>query len=229
MANKKMIFHIPFEPKKNRASASQIRPFKMINAFQSLGYELSVVMGTAKERKFRIKEIKREINSGVKFDLLYSESSTMPTLLTEDHHFPLYPFLDFGFFGLCKKHGIKIGVFYRDIYWMFPEYKKLIPIHEYIVAKLFYRYDLFQYGKLVSKVYLPSMNMARFIPILSKEKFDALPPGHAFSKVLEWRKSDEQLNLLYVGGIGPQYQMQELFAALSELPWVTFTLCTRKE
>ena len=48
----------------------------------------------------------------------------MPTLLTEPHHFPTHPLLDFGFFRYVKKQGIPIGLFYSDIFWKFEDYGK---------------------------------------------------------------------------------------------------------
>ena len=48
---KRMIFHIPMKIDRNRASASQIRPMKMIEAFKECGYEVAVVEGYGKERK----------------------------------------------------------------------------------------------------------------------------------------------------------------------------------
>lgn len=55
-----------------------------------------------KKEKKKIKKIKSNIKEGIKYDFLYSESSTEPTLLTEKNHIPLYPFLDFGFLKYCK-------------------------------------------------------------------------------------------------------------------------------
>ena len=106
---KRCIFHIPNYLDPNRASASQIRPKKMMNAFEQIGYKVDIVQGYGRNRKRIIEEIKRNIDNGVKYEFLYSESSTAPTLLTEKHHFPTYPFLDFGFFKYIKDHGIKIG------------------------------------------------------------------------------------------------------------------------
>ncbi len=85
---KRIIFHLPFRPDINRASASQIRPFKMIEAFKASGYRVDIVMGCAKERKGLIERIKQNIKNGIVYDFLYSESSTMPTLLTESHRIP---------------------------------------------------------------------------------------------------------------------------------------------
>lgn len=77
---KRMIFHIPIKIDLNRASASQIRPMKMIKAFKECGYDVVIVEGYGKERKKQIKEIKDNILKGIKYDFLYSESSTMPDI-----------------------------------------------------------------------------------------------------------------------------------------------------
>ena len=51
-------FHIPMRINRERASASSIRPVKMIEAFERLGYEVILIEGNASQRKKRIKEIK---------------------------------------------------------------------------------------------------------------------------------------------------------------------------
>ena len=110
--NKYCIFHVPNYISQEAKVGSQVRPKKMIEAFKSLGYQVDVVMGYGKERKKQIKIIKKNIKKGYRYDFLYSESSTMPTLLTEKNHIPIYPVLDFGFMNFCKKQGLKIGLFY---------------------------------------------------------------------------------------------------------------------
>ena len=100
--NKQIIFHIPNKLDKSQNSGSQIRPIKMIQAFKNIGYKVDLIMGTVKERKIQIKNLKQRINAGEKYEFLYSESSTMPTALTEPHHLPVAPFLDFDFFKYCK-------------------------------------------------------------------------------------------------------------------------------
>ena len=124
---KNMIFHIPMQIDPKMQSGSQVRPHNMIQAFKNIGYNVDVVMGYVKNRKKQIAKIKENINNGVKYDFLYSESSTMPTTLTEKNHLPIAPFLDFDFFKFCKQYGIKIGLFYRDIHWKFEQYKKQTP------------------------------------------------------------------------------------------------------
>lgn len=224
----RMIFHLPFEPDKNRLSASQIRPYKMISAFQHVGYEVALVIGSAKTREGQIKHIEKRILNGENFDFLYSESSTMPTMLTESHHLPTYPFLDFGFFEFCKIHNVKIGLFYRDIYWLFDEYGKSLSFIKRNLAKFFYRYDLKKYNDLVDIIYLPSMQMAKYIPTVSQNKFKALPPGHDEDEGFASKAIKETIELLYIGGLGSHYQMQKLFSVLKNFPNIHFTLCTRE-
>jgi len=229
---KKMIFHYPLPINFNSKSASGIRPIKMIEAFKRLGYEVIEITGYGKERLKKIKDLKKRILAGEKFDFIYSESSTMPTLLTEKHHLPYYPFLDFNFFIFCKKYGIKIALFYRDIYWLFPEYQKEVCFLKVKFAKFFYKYDLKNYNKLVDIIYLPSIKMAKYIPIISQNKFNELPPGHDEYQNLETSKNynvNDKIKLIYVGGIGSHYQMHILFKVLKKFQNINLTLCTRED
>lgn len=233
MQQKRMIFHLPFKPNPNHASASQIRPFKMIEAFKSIGYQVDVVIGKGKERKARIKQIRRNIKLGVKYSFLYSESSTLPTLLTEKHHIPTYPLLDFAFFALCKKNHIPIGLFYRDVYWLYPEYKNSIGTLKSLYTAIFYKLDLLLYNKFLKVVFLPSLIMAQKIPQLTVNKY-ALPSGATILKSPSddsvVRDKSESLSFLYVGGIGELYDLQLFCEVIAELgPEVKLILCCREQ
>ncbi|EKT4485824.1 hypothetical protein JGK44_000199 [Shewanella algae] len=224
---KKMIFHHPLPIDPNATSASGIRPRRMIEAFEAIGYEVFTVTGYSTERKESIKKIKRLILNGSKFEFVYSESSTMPTLLTDPNHLPLRPRLDFSFFSFLKKNGIKIGLFYRDIYWLFEGYGDGVNPLKALIAKLFYRYDLKQYHKYVYKLFLPSLKMGEYIPYVDPRCFQALPPGHSEENIPSKKLTHEKLNLLYVGGMSGHYQMHKLFEAMASLPNVNLTICTR--
>ena len=215
---RRCIFHIPNSLEGNYGS--HVRPPKMLQGFRDLGYEVDVVMGYGKERKEAIKKIRKNIQRGIKYDFVYSESSTMPTLLTERHHLPTYPFLDFGFLKFCKKNGIKTGLFYRDIYWKFPEYKENVRGLRYIFAIFMYRYDLWQYERILEKFYVPNKKVAKYVarPRL-EDKMEELPPGAEPEETFIQDKEayyaaedgHEKLKLFYVGGIGNQYAVQKLF------------------
>src|SRR5690606_33725646 len=226
-----IIFHLPYKPDRNKASASQIRPYKMIEAFKRLGYKVAIVMGNTPERKIQTEEIKREIQEGKVFDFIYSESSTMPTLLTDPHHLPLHPFLDFGFIGFCKNKGIHVGLFYRDIHWKFEHYELKKYNYKRFISRLFYRLDLKLYKKYIDIVYLPSLETAKHIPELKGVKIEALPPGTDNLVQAGTRAEDnDKIEFLYVGGIGELYNLKMFLGAVAALPQggIQVTVCTRQ-
>ncbi len=231
---KRCIFYLPYELDPHASRARMVRPRKMIRAFQELGYEVFEITGYAAARKQKIAEAKRLIRSGVRFDFAYSEASTMPTLLTEPHHLPTHPFLDFGFFKYLKKHEIPIGLFYPDVYWKFDNYGKDLPTWKRFSALRNYELDIREYEKTLTRFYLPSTKLGEY---LGSEHLNAiaeeLPPGAddltVSPRSYEARDFDrEPLTVFYVGGIGSQYQIVELVAAVAQTPRTRLILCCRE-
>lgn len=213
-----IIYHTPFELSSSSATGSGIRPIKMLNAFKKVGADVTIVAGTAKERARIIERINHNLINGMKYDFCYSESPSLPTLLTEKHRFPLHPFLDFNFFKNLKLYNVPIGLFYRDIYWKFNDYSNDWSYLKNKIANFFYRYDLKKYSQLIDIIYLPSIEMGQYIPYISRDKFRELPPGCDISydeDPLLDRSNTSKLNLFYVGGISSHYQMHELFKGIS--------------
>lgn len=228
------IFHVPNHIDENAKSGSHVRPRKMLEAFERIGYEVDAVMGYGKERKKQIENIKKKVKGGWKYEFLYSESSTMPTLLTEKDHIPRYPNLDFGFFKFCKAHGIRIGLFYRDIHWKFEKYRKEVSKVKQIVSIPLYRYDLRKYGQLVDILYLPSLRMEKQISEYQFLDIRKLPPGAAKSdEIIEKRRQYFQnreqgkLKLFYVGGIRGIYDLSELLKTIASKEYINCTICCR--
>lgn len=230
MENKRCIFHIPNHIDMTSKSGSSVRPQKMIQAFRDIGYDVDYVMGYGSERKAAIRTIKKNIRNGVQYDFMYSESSTMPTLLTEKNHLPLYPTLDFGFMKFCKKHGIKIGLFYRDVYWKFPIYKQSVPFLKRIMCYPLFHYDLKQYQKWLDILYLPSNRMKKYVDV--SKPYKELPPGCGISGLNPHngdQNHDGSIKLFYVGGIGELYDLTQLLKAVGELDFVSLTVCCRAD
>lgn len=236
---KKCIFHIPNIIDETGTSGSQVRPRKMIQAFEKIGYEVDVVMGYGNERKAAIKKIKANIKNGISYDFLYSESSTMPTLLTEKNHLPLYPTLDFGFFSFCKKNNIPIGLFYRDMHWKFDVYRQAVRGLKRAVATLAYKYDLRKYSSLLDYLYYPSKGMEKYLPVDKLNcRMQALPPGAIYDedeiKLQEEKfcnihqRVGDKIRLFYVGGIVGNYKFKKLMQAVKDLDFVELTICCRE-
>ena len=221
----RLIFHIPLKIDRNDPSASQIRPQKLMTAFAELGWEMDVVEGSARDRKQQITKIKRKIRQGVHYDFVYSESSTMPTLLTEPHHLPTHPCLDFGFLAYCKRHGIPVGLFYRDIHW---QYANKGEGFKQRVARYFYFYDLWQYGRLLDVLFLPTLPMLEHVPHKFSCSVVELPSGlnHSVRRIEE-NSGREAMELLYVGGVGGNYNLKPLINAVSTMEGVRLTFCCR--
>ncbi len=221
-----VIFHIPLPLDKKSKSASGIRPIKILETFQSLGYEVDVISGYSKERKRNIKKILDKIASGVKYDFCYSESSTMPTLLTEKNHLPRLDIPDFRFFKLCKKNSIPIRLFYRDIYWRFDDYYKQVGLKGYI-AKFFYEYDVCQYLKYLDTLYVPCMKMLDYIPRLRKLHCEELPSGCLIQDI---NQNEKMTNTsIYVGGVGNHYDLHKMINTYSRMKNEKLLLCVRSD
>lgn len=221
----RLIFHIPLKIDRNDPSASQIRPQKLMAAFTELGWEMDVVEGRGRERKRQIAAIKDRIKRGVHYDFCYSESSTMPTLLTEPHHLPTYPCLDFGFLAFCKRSGIPVGLFYRDIHW---QYANKGEGFKQWVARFFYRYDLWQYGRLLDVLFLPTLPMLEHVPHRFRCPVVELPSGLDVERKRADRNDVQKpLELLYVGGVGGNYNLKPLLQAVCKMQDVRLVFCCR--
>lgn len=228
-----MIFHLPFKLLVDVPSGSVIRPLRMLQAFKNLGYEVDLIMGPGRERKVQIQKIKEKIRNGVKYDFLYSECSNLPTLLTEDSRVPLYPFLDFGFFRFCRTKKIRIGLFYRDVYWKFDSFKKNVLFMKRVLSLPFYVYDLYKYRQLLDILFLPSSLMVRYIDY--QGRIEVLPPGiDASHEVLDNSGKagvmpEGKINIFYVGGLKDIYNNEKLFEVVSRNDDLALTFCCREE
>ena len=225
-----MIFHHPLPLFPDAASASGIRPVQMKRSFEELGYEVWEVTGYTRERAERAADVRYAMRCGTRFDFCYSESSTMPMTMTNPTHLPSRPFLDLGFFRSLRKNGIPVGQFLRDIYWVFPEYRESLSFLKVQAALAAYEWDLRTLRRHVDRVFLPSLKVGEYIN-LGNVPVSALEPGHGHVEPLPG--PDTGLSLFYVGGIGFDYKLHELFAAVKQA-WeknldVLLIVCLRPE
>ncbi|MBT0812856.1 hypothetical protein KIH41_16335 [Litoribacter ruber] len=235
---KKIIFYLPFAIDLNRFSASQIRPAKILKSFKDSGYEVFELTGNSCQRRIKYNQLRENLSNGVKYEFCYSESSTMPSLITDENHLPNSPLLDLGIFKLLKRNNISIGVFYRDIYWKFDSYKKNVGRLKYAYGTLFYNIDLWMYRKYVDVLFLPSLSMAEYLSPNLRCKVQTLPPAcdcgsdeieNESISVLKTSKN-QKLSLIYVGGVTPpHYDLGPLFFAASRNLQYTFKIICRKE
>lgn len=207
----------------------------MIQAFRGLGYEVAVVTGLESERAGRIAAIKDTIRQGRQYDFVYSESSTLPTLLTESGRGLAWrPNLDFEFLTYMRQRHIPVGLFYRDVYWRTDHYRRMMTTSRRMIYTLFYHYDWLRYRRIVNHLYLPSLAMAAHLPThWPADRVSALPPGAGISAASAGQERDYfdgDLSLLYVGGVAPPfYDLTPTFAAIRSMQQVCITICCRSE
>ena len=229
---KRCIYHYPLPFNYSKPNGSAVRPIFMLEAFKDCGYIVDAITGYGEERKKRIREIKERILNGIKYDFVYSESLTQPTLLSEKNHFPKYPNLDFGFLKFCKRYDIPVGLFYRDMHWKFKQFKEIVPWHKRLILVPFYRYDLYKYKGCVDILYCANKKIADYG--VKHKNLKELPPGCRKNDEIIYKKMikgkrDNVLNVFYVGGIAGIYDISTFLEGMRNNRKVFLTVCTPKE
>jgi glycosyltransferase involved in cell wall biosynthesis len=226
-----MIFHYPLPLPQQKLSGSAVHIYGMMEAFKNNGYRVHVVGGYANERKKAVKQIKQLAREGDRFDFLYSESSTAPSLLAKRNLGK--PFLEFELFNWCRENQIPVGLFYGDIHWRFDQYKTVARWYKRAIAIPLYLYDWLLYMSRVDSLFLPSLEMAAYLPPgRRREWIHALPPGcdikERKNNLFGEKLSAHALSLLYVGGVSPPlYNLTPLFESISRSNDASVTLCCR--
>lgn len=227
---RRMVYHTPLPLNPDARTASGLRPLKMKEAFERLGYEVWLVSGYSSDRRAAMRRVKDAMATGTAFEFCYSESSTMPMTMTDRHHLPLHPLLDRRFFDHLRRAGVPVGHFLRDIFWRFPEYRASVRPPKREAALAAYAFDQQTLRHHVDRVFLPSEPMASYLN-LGSTPVTALPPGHGYDAPIDSPK--DGVRLFYVGGIGAHYRLQTLFegvqkAAAAGIP-ASLTVCTTSE
>ena len=233
-----MIFHAPFPLQPDRVAASMLRPLAMRRAFADLGYRVMNVTGYAAQRRRAMTRVRAALAAGARIEFVYSENATIPNALTEPRHLPVHPLLDAAFFRHCRRSGVPVGVFYRDVYWRFPRFREGInPVLE-AGLQAAYRSELMAFERVGLHLFLPSQAMVRHVPHVDPVRMSALPPG-APDVAATRRDSDgwddggdedgKELELLFVGVLQDNYRLDACLRAVSATPGTRVTLCVRQE
>ncbi len=230
-----IIFHHPRPIKSSGVTGSQVRPYKMLQAFRALGATVHTVTGEYNERKKSARAIRRMIRDGHHFDLVYSENLTIPFAMSESHRLPIHPFLDHRFLSYCSAKGIPTSLFNRDVYWRDRSYSNMLPLWGRLITIPLHWLDWWCQSRYLDTLYLPSEAMATALPMMHRfHSVRFLPPG---TDSIETSRSDcessgkvrDQLKLFYVGGIEPPYyDLSPLLSAVKNGTSVRLTLCCRE-
>lgn len=219
----RMVFHAPYPLDAAPRSASRQRPNKMLAAFEETGREVHRITGYPFQRALGLRDLRRRFAAGQRIDFLYSENSTQPNVFSTSLRRGVAPFLEARILASCGRRGIPVGQFYRDVYWRFPESQAGVPPLRRALMQIAYRADLRILRRSHARVFLPSAQMAPILPF-DPDRCTALPPGAPIHDSI----SPDGLHLLYVGGIGPGYAIDEALTALRDSSGATLTMVVRE-
>ena len=203
----KSVLYITYRNFGDVSSGSGVRPFRIYNAFINLGFEVKLLEGQQnlfKERKKKVAEISKWLDNNTA-DFCYIELPTGP----------LFNRCDAQLIQKVHSKGIPIGIFYRDVYWKYPEWawpemnflKKRTLIH-------MHKRDLKLFSKSCDCFYMPSKECLGLIPDKLFSHSDTLPPGCV---IVEKARTEMTRRIFYVGATRQADGIDDALVALDEL------------
>ena len=221
---RRMVFHAPYPLDPAPTSASRQRPNKMLAAFAENGHQVHRITGAPFQRALAYRDVRRRVAAGQLLDFLYSENSTQPNVLASSLKRGVAPLLEARILWYCDRQDIPFGQFYRDVYWRFAEQQATVPQPRLLLMQLAYRADLLALRFSRAHLFLPSLPMAPIVPFAANRS-SALPPGAPVHD----SPSPQGLELLYVGGVGSGYALDEGLRALQQVEQATLTMVVRPD
>ena len=228
-----VIYHYPKEIVPSGNVASVLRPARMRDAFSAIGEEVFDLTGSGMERVRKARELHRKLKAERGQAIVYSESVNVPPALTWLRRGPLRMGFDYHLLQDLHDRGIPIGLFYRDIHWLF-ERTKAAGIRSYIknlCIPFFGRQELQAYEKSVDVLFLPNVRMATHLPCsFLQSEIRSLPPGgEARPLVTRDKAAGAPIDLLFVGNIAPPvYDLRRFFSAVDENELLRLQVITRE-
>lgn len=221
----RVVFHSPYPLDPEPASASRERPNQMLRALRIIGYEVLRITGNPPDRDLAFADFRDRVRGRQQIAFVYSENSTQPNALATSVRTGIAVFLEARIFAYCHRHGVPIGQFYRDVYWRFPEKQRSVPPVRRALMQLLYRVDLAVLDRSGAHVFVPSLPMVPIIPF-DPQRCTALPPGTALRNAATPHRG---FHALYVGGVGPGHEIEELLHAVAQVEAMMLTLVVPRQ
>jgi glycosyltransferase involved in cell wall biosynthesis len=213
-----VLIYYPFTLEKRADSGSKLRPLEMVRAFKKWGklkdYQIYIISGNSEERTKQFQRLKQKhLLENLAF--CYVENQTIPIWLTDPNHIPKNPFIEHQVFRYLQQKNIPVGVFYRDVYWKFDQLYPLKGWKKRVMHKI-YRYEERFLAKYADVIFLPSLQMSRFVHIPITKK--ALPPGGRTLSTPIVKNIEDGIKAIYVGGIlHPDYGLSLMLDTLEKI------------
>ncbi len=212
----KMIFHYPGPLPERPDTGEKLRPPAMRSAFAANGWDVSEISGDRAERWRRWHALAPRLRE---FAFVYSENSHLPLRLTEPDHLPRWPSPDFALFRFARRAGVPVGVFVRDCYWRYADFRREVGWAKYLAALPFYQEEMRLYAREAARLFVPSPEFASALPAFARAKTCPLPPGGLplQPSLAASGPVGSPLRVAYCGGVlPPRYGLADLFRELAD-------------
>jgi hypothetical protein len=223
LANK-IIFHYPGPLFTSTDTGEKKRPKKILEAFQSLNYDVTILTGHYQERYTQFQKIKNQIS---KFDFIYSENSNMPLSTTGKSKIPNLNSVDYQLFKLAKDANVPSGVFIRDVFWLVKETVKEKGLFKQVIGKILFNHEINHYRNCNSVFFIPADPFKTFLASSKHQNFSLLPPG---AELINFKKNEPSAitKFVYVGSCKPPvYQVTNGFQNILNCPNTHLTIISR--
>lgn len=215
----KNVLYITFVDFNEQKSGSSVRPKKIYDAFLEEGYDVTLLTGLQTRKLERWKRCffyYRNIRKRT-YDFCYVEPPAGPIFNLSDHLLLLY---------ISKAKKIPIGLFYRDAYWKFADWYQLKGIKRFVI-NIMHKFDWIIIKKTCKRIFFPTKTMGDLFDFYDKK---ALPPGCELITVE--KKSNKDVELIYVGGLSEEYGgklLLEVLEKVNQKRKINLHLVCRKE
>ena len=186
------------------STGSAVRPKKMLEAFKETGIEVKLLEGLQNrrgERRKKVRDILRWLDNN-RPDLCYVEPPSGPFFNGIDHTL----------LRRLHKMQVPVGLFYRDAYWMFPDYERDGKERNSIwnefkmrVVRIMQKRDLRLFKKNCDHIFFPSETMGQYFDFPHSS---ALPPG-CVNRPIDYGKAfvpgNKPIQFIFVGGAAINY------------------------
>lgn len=134
--------------------------------------------------------------------------------------------MDIRFFKYCKNKGIRVVHFYRDFFWKFSFLKKTIR-YKVLLLRILNEVELWLLSSSLDYFLVPTKKFKDILPGWFEPKVLELPPGHDLVQVEP--EESNIINIIYVGGLGPLYPIEEAIKEIMAQDNMKLFLVCREE
>lgn len=200
--NAKKLLFISFIDFGDFTSGSSVRPQRMKQAFEQLGYEVTVLSGLQNRRRARwarVWKVWRTLRDNPP-DFCYVEPPSGPFFNVCDHLLLLR----------LWANDVPIGLFYRDAYWKFADWWGVKGLKRWGLT-LMHLFDLLLFRITCKVLFFPTQSMAALFRFPHKA---VLPPAGMELSISQHAPSGKAL---YIGGVSHFYGTDMMLGAFSIL------------